>query len=103
MPGKLKSEVYCASPVTLRGPSMRCVSRPSGEGVVAMISTPEGSACRGRAKSVSQTTLRQFDLEAVLALRLRALQRSFGSESEGRVVCRLPGKRGFGFRRAPRF
>jgi hypothetical protein len=31
IPGKLKSEVYCANPVTLRGPSMRSVSRPMGE------------------------------------------------------------------------
>jgi hypothetical protein len=42
IPGKLKSEEYCASPVTLRGPSMRCVSRPMGEvaddcSVVAMV------------------------------------------------------------------
>ncbi len=35
MPGKRKSEVYFACPLTLRGPSTRGVSRPMGDAVGA--------------------------------------------------------------------
>src|SRR5262249_27505628 len=108
MPGKRKSEAYFATPVTLRGPSIRRVSRPMGEevvgdcSVVAMIA-PQKLACGGRSQCMRQTTLSQFDLELVFTLRLRAPQRGFGSMTEARIACRFSAQCSFRFGRAPGF
>src|SRR5256885_6885958 len=103
MPGNTKSEVYCASPVTLRGPSIRGVSRPIGEATgdccVVAIEAPWKSACRGHSQGMRQAALGQLDLESVLGLRLRTSQRGFGGLAEGRGVSRLAGQCSFGFRR----
>src|SRR6476660_8705563 len=57
-PGKLKSEEYCANPVALRGPSMRCVSRPIGVvddcGVVDMVAPENQLAAAVRSACVRQ-------------------------------------------------
>src|SRR6478735_1301838 len=76
VPGKWKSEVYCAVPATFFGPSMRGVSRPIGdrvgtvwgEGVVAMVFLRSGR--HRHMEGVREAALGQFDLVAVLALRL---------------------------------
>src|ERR1700688_4941876 len=67
IPGKWKSAVYCASPLTLRGPSTRGVSRPTGEAidvscVVGMFAPSVESARRGDLQSVREAALGQFDL-----------------------------------------
>src|SRR5262249_8300393 len=68
---KLKSEVYWANPVTLRGPSMRIVSRPIGEvaagcSVVAMIAPQIQLAAAVRSAYVrhrfASSTLNPFSL-----------------------------------------
>src|SRR4051812_4855731 len=107
VPGKWKSDVYCAVPVTFKGPSTRGVSRPIGgavgvvwgEAVVAMVLVRSGR--HGQVEGMGEAPLGQFDLECVLALRLGIAQ--------GYVCCRakrLRGgrpadKRGFGLGRAP--
>src|ERR1700747_47260 len=105
MPGNWKSEAYFASPVTLRGPSIRRLSRPMGEevdcGDVAMVA-PQKSTGRDRVQCVRQAAFGEFDLEFVLALRLRAPQRGFGSLAEGTVGCGFAGQCSFGFGGAPR-
>src|SRR5262249_345940 len=82
MPGKWKSEVYCASPVTLRGPSTRGVSRPTGEmssvsWVLCMFTPSVESAHRGHFQGVREAPLGQFDFELVLALRFSVPHRPF--------------------------
>src|SRR5262245_16114136 len=68
LPGKWKSEVYLAVPVTLAAPSTRGVLRPIGDVVVAMCAPPVESGGRCQAQGVRQTALRELDLERVLAL-----------------------------------
>src|SRR5437773_10344871 len=64
-PGKWKSEVYCACPLTLLGPSMRGVSRPIGDVVelscvVGMIwSLAVESGCRRHLEGVREAALGQ--------------------------------------------
>src|SRR5271166_1087243 len=110
IPGKWKSEVYCARPVTFRGPSNRTVSRPIGEAVgeacvcIAIVVSPSaGSAVRHRMQSVHKTALRQFNLEFVFALRFGIAQCSFGSLVEICGIRGLAGERRFRFGRAPWF
>src|SRR5262245_32735317 len=91
-PGKWKSEVYCAVPVTFCGPSTRGVSRPIGEVVgvscgvgmvvpslrgtdLQSVRPPDGlqirpteSGCRRHVERVREAALGQLDLEPVLAL-----------------------------------
>src|SRR5688572_12495855 len=91
IPGKWKSDVYCAKPHTLRGPSTRGVSRPIGERVeascVVSMFAPAVDLARGcQLERVCEAALGQLDLEPVLALRLGAAQRRFGRLAEGRVV-----------------
>src|SRR5438105_7274255 len=68
IPGKWKSEVYFAVPVTLAGPSTRGVSRPIGDVVVAIFDPPVESACRRHLEGVGETAPGELDFERVLAL-----------------------------------
>src|SRR6202011_4606170 len=88
IPGKWKSEAYCALPLTFNGPSTRGVRRPIGDvvgvsgavGVVGMFRPLErivSSGRRGRLQRVRETALRQLDLETILAPRLGAAHRRF--------------------------
>src|SRR6266436_8932301 len=66
IPGKWKSEVYCATPLTLRGPSTRGVARPSGDDVedpwaVAMFIPPGESGHRCGLQRVREAALGQLD------------------------------------------
>src|SRR5262249_1281854 len=62
-----------------------------------------GSAVRGRLQSVREAALRQFDLEFVLALRLRVAQRGLGGLAETCRTRGLPGERRFRLVGSPRF
>src|SRR6266403_807137 len=82
MPGKWKSEAYCAVPLTFNGPSTRGVLRPIGEVVgvscvVAMFGNSLGSLGR-EFQRVYETVFGQLDLEAVLTLRFGITQRRIG-------------------------
>src|SRR5260370_8688843 len=108
IPGKLKSEVYCASPLTLRGPSARCVSRPTGEAVgvswvVGMLAPSAEAACRGDLQGVREAPLGQLDLEPVLALRFGVAHGRFPRLAEVGCVGRLTGERGLGLGGSPGF
>src|SRR6266852_1679504 len=99
IPAKWKSEVYCANPLTLRGPSTRGVSRPTGETigvscVVAMFAPSVESACRGELQCVREAPPGQFDLKLVLALRFGVAHGCFR---------RLTDESGLGLARSPRF
>src|SRR5438477_11787691 len=66
IPGKWKSEAYCALPVTFSGPSTRGVRRPSGDVVgisfvVAMCDPSGESGGRRHVQGVREAALRQFD------------------------------------------
>src|SRR5947208_14774119 len=79
IPGKWKSEVYCAFPVTFTGPSTRGVLRPIGEVVGAsfvggMFAPSMESGGRGQVEGMREAALGQLDLERVLALRLGAAE-----------------------------
>ena len=89
-PGKWKSEAYCAVPVTFNGPSTRGVSRPIGDAVSFLWHGMLGRL-RREFQSVDEAALGQFDLEAVLALRLCAAQRCVGCFPESRFVGGLIG------------
>src|SRR6266404_7980063 len=72
IPGKWKSEVYCAVPVTFNGPSTRGVLRPIGDVVgiscvVGMFDYSLGNLGR-KLECVDEATFGQFDLETILAL-----------------------------------
>src|SRR5882724_9406554 len=102
IPGKWKSAVYCARPLTFSGPSTRTVSRPIGEVVdfscVVGIFTPlVESGLRGHLQSVRQASLCQFDLESVLALRFCLTHRGFRGFAEVGFGRRLTGECRFGF------
>src|SRR5438105_11619724 len=105
-PGKRKSEVYCATPVTFTGPSIRGVPRPTGEPVAVsfaagMFAPSVGSACGRDFEGVGEAAPGQFDLERVLALRLGVAQGRFRRLAEDRLVGGLADKHGFGVGRAP--
>src|SRR5438552_3237164 len=75
IPGKWKSDVYCASPLTFNGPSTRGVLRPIGETVgascvVCIFAPSVESGCRRHLQGVREAALGQLDFEPVLALRL---------------------------------
>src|ERR1700730_1358918 len=79
IPGKWKSEAYCAVPLTLNGPSMRGVLRPIGDVVgascvVGMFGHSLGSLGR-ELQCAHEAAFGQFHLEAIFALRLCATQR----------------------------
>src|SRR6266436_7329343 len=67
VPGKWKSEAYCALPLTFNGPSTRGVLRPIGE-IVGMLPPSGYSARRGSVQCMREAALRQLDLEGILAL-----------------------------------
>src|ERR1700723_606101 len=105
-PGKWKSEVYCARPLTLRGPSTRGVSRPIGEAidvswVVGMFAPFAESARRGHLQSVGEAALGQFDLEFILALRFGVAHGCLCGVAKIGCVGRLAGESGFGLVRSP--
>src|SRR5690348_16810742 len=90
-PGKWKSEVYRAAPVTFCGPSTRGVSRPTGDAAglscgVGMFGPSAGSGGRRRFQGVHETAPGQLDLEPVLALGPGAAQRRLRRLPEGRLV-----------------
>src|SRR4029077_18261152 len=72
IPGKWKSEAYCAVPVTFNGPSTRGVLRPIGDAVgisfvAGMFDYWLGSlSCE--LQRVHKTAFGQLDLETILAL-----------------------------------
>src|SRR4051794_24799888 len=72
-PGRWKSVVYLAVPVTLSGPSTRGVPRPIGDAgvsrVVGMVAPPPESGGDRQFQGVGQAPPGQLDLEPVLALR----------------------------------
>src|SRR2546422_554488 len=108
MPGKWKSEVYCAFPLTFKGPSTRGTPRPIDDVapiscVVAMFDSSVKSACEGRLQSVRKAAPGQIDLECVLALWPGIAQGRVRRLSEVRSVCGLTGERGFGLVGSPRF
>src|SRR6266446_6841795 len=91
IPGKWKSEVYCAVPVTLSGPSTRGVLRPIGEPVgiscaAGMFAPSVESARHGHLQRVREAAPGQLDLESVLALRFGVAQGRLGGFAKvGRV------------------
>src|SRR5436309_776471 len=108
MPGKWKSEVYCAFPLTFKGPSTRATLRPIDEVpriscVVAMFDPSVKSACERRLQGVRKAAPGQIDLECVLALWLGVAQGRLRRLSEVRSVCGLTGERGFGLVGSPGF
>src|ERR1700731_3257626 len=79
IPGKWKSDAYCATPLTFNGPSMRGVLRPIGDVVgvscvVGMYSYSLGGLGR-ELQRVHQAAFGQLHLEAIFPLRLGATQR----------------------------
>src|SRR6266550_1290494 len=79
VPGKWKSEAYCAIPLTFNGPSTRGVLRPIGEAVgiscvVGMFGPSVESGGRRHLEGVCEAALGQLDFERVLALRLGVAQ-----------------------------
>src|SRR6266446_9178747 len=79
IPGKWKSEAYCAFPVTFNGPSTRGVLRPIGDVVgascvVGMFGYSLGNLGR-KFQRMYKAAFGQFHLEAILTLRLGATQR----------------------------
>src|SRR5215510_4083204 len=82
-PGKWKSEVYCAFPVTFNGPSTRGVSRPIGD--VAGISCASDMFCsfyesgRRHLQRVRKAAFGQLDFEPILTLRFGVAQRGGSS------------------------
>src|SRR5438876_12351635 len=108
MPGKWKSEAYCAMPLTFNGPSTRGVLRPIEETVgascvVGIFAPSVESACRRHLQGVRQAALGQLDLEPILALRLGVVQGNLRRFAEVGCVGRLTGERGFGLGGSPGF
>src|SRR5207302_11332039 len=67
IPGKWKSEAYCATPLTFNGPSTRGVLRPIGDAVAGfcvtgMFSSSSGSLCCDLQR-VHETALGHFDVD----------------------------------------
>src|SRR5207253_3548460 len=101
VPGKWKSEVYCAAPLTLAGPSTRGVPRPIGETLgpfcaFGMFAPSVGSGRRRHVQGVREAALGQLDLEPVLALRFGVAQRRFRCSTKGGRVGSLTDERGLG-------
>src|SRR5262245_11407138 len=107
MPGKWKSAVYCASPLTLTGPSTRGVSRPTGDmaGVSwVLIGTPSvASARRSHMQGVRKAPCGQFDFKRVLALWFRVAHRSLRRLAKVGGVGVLADERGLRLWRSPWF
>src|SRR5437016_14634266 len=108
MPGKWKSELYCAFPLTFDGPSTRGTARPIGEvvgisWVVAMLDPSVKSACGRHLQCVGKAAPGQLDLDRVLGLRFGIAQSRLPSLPEVRCVCGLTDECGFGLVGAPRF
>src|SRR5260370_16734141 len=108
VPGKWKSEVSCAFPLTFNGPSTRGISRPIGEAVglfcvVGMFAPSVESACRRHVEGVREAALGQLDFERVLALRFGVAHRRFRCFAKVGRVGRLTIERGFGLAGAPGF
>src|SRR5271163_3964825 len=87
MPGRLWSDVYTATPLTLSGPSTRgrpALVRGGRLSVDSMSLSPlvvlRLLGCEG--ESVGDAALGQFDLESVLALRLRTVQSRLCRQAE---------------------
>src|SRR3982075_2489372 len=73
IPGKWKSEAYCATPLTFNGPSTRGVLRPIGDVVgvscvVGMLGYSLGGLGR-ELQRVDEAALGQLHLETILTLR----------------------------------
>src|SRR5260370_27268813 len=107
VPGKLKSEVYCARPLTLRGPSTRGVSRPTGEAVwvfcvVGMFAPSVESACR-HLEGVCQAAPGQLNLEPILALRFGVAHSRFRRFAKVGCIGGLTNECGLGLGGSPRF
>src|SRR5882762_4020026 len=108
MPGKWKSEVYWAFPLTFKGPSTRGTPRPIDDVapiscVVAMFDPSVKSACERRLQSMRKAAPGQLDLECVLALWSGIAQGRLCRLSEICCVCGLAGERGFRLLGSPRF
>src|ERR1700730_7282671 len=92
IPGKWKSEAYCATPLTFNGPSTRGVLRPIGDAVgvscVGMFVYSLGGLGR-ELERVHEAAFSQLDLEAVFALRLGVTQRRIGRFLENGLRRRL--------------
>src|SRR6202171_5543278 len=106
IPGKWKSEAYCAVPLTFNGPSTRGVLRPLGDGVVVscvvgMFSFASGSLSR-EFQRVCETAFGQLHLESVLALRFGATQRRIRRFLENGFRRRLTCQFAFRLSRPPR-
>src|SRR5207302_7038878 len=108
IPGKRKSEVYSAFPLTFTGPSTRGVLRPIGETVgassfVRIFAPSLASGCRGHLQGMRETAPGQLDFECVLTLRLGVAQRRFGCFAKVGCIGRLTDERRFGLGGAPGF
>src|ERR1700677_2516345 len=106
MPGRLWSEEYMATPLTLSGPSTRgnpASVRGGRLSVDAMILSPlvvlGGLSCEG--ESVGDAALGEFDLKSVFALRLRTVQSRLCRLAECFLVRRFAMQRSFRLERAP--
>src|SRR5947209_17034108 len=99
-PGKWKSELYCAAPVTFCGPSTRGVPRPIGDAagfscVGGMVGPSPESGGHRQFQGVREAAPGQLDLEPVLALRLGVAQGRRRRLAEGRLGGGLTDERGF--------
>src|SRR5947207_6488274 len=108
IPGKWKSAVYCARPLTLRGPSTRGVSRPTGEPVgvscvVGMFAPSVESGCRRHFQGVCEAAFGQFDFESVLTLWFGIAHSRFRRFAEIGRVGRLTHESGLRFGGSPGF
>src|SRR6202166_1210922 len=109
IPGKGKSEVYCASPLTLRGPSTRGVSRPTGEtsglsSNACMFALPRVKLdCHRHVQCVCKAPLGQFDLESVFAPRFGVAHSRFRRLAKVGRVGGLTNKSSLGLGRPPWF
>src|ERR1700687_3934694 len=96
-------------PLTLRGPSTRGVSRPTGETsgvscVVCMFALPRVKLdCHRHVQCVCKAALGQFDLEPILALRFGVTHVRFRRLAKVGCVAGLTDQRGLGLGRPPRF
>src|ERR1700722_20278332 len=103
MPGRWKSAVYFACPVTFNGPSTRGVRRPIGElvdgfcvGGMAPPSRVSGGHCG--LESMNEAAFGQFNFEPIFALRLGVPQGCLRRLAKLVVRGGLADQRGLGFR-----
>src|SRR5262245_43282936 len=107
IPGRWKSAVYFACPVTFSGPSTRGVRRPIGEGVEASCvggMVPPARELGGHCglEGMNEAALSEFDFEAVFALPLGVAQGCLGRLAKLVPSGRLADQHGLGLRGTPR-